>query len=169
LAKNNRQRISSELVTEESAGPRTRKEDAMSEDLEMRLTELREIMPRLNAATDRASGLVAMVEEILVDELAVEVSARVCIDDDHYLVFAWLDGEYQIHIIEEKVVMDDFYAEPTSQEFSIPWETCRREIRLKAVEMLPALVNKIAEEAKGLVVVAEQAACQLDEVLDDAA
>jgi hypothetical protein len=141
----------------------------MSDDLEMRLTVLREIMPRLKAATDRASELVARVEKILVDELGVEVSARVCIDDDHYLVFARLDGEYQIHVIEEKVVMDDFFAEPTSQEFSIPWERCRREIRLKAVEKLPALVKKIAEEAKDLVGAAEQAACQLDEVLDDAA
>ena len=65
MAKNNRPRISRELVTEESAGPRTREEDAMSEDLVMRLTVLREIMPRLDAATDRASELVAMVEKMI--------------------------------------------------------------------------------------------------------
>ena len=53
----------------------------MTDELKRRMAKLREIAPRLNAATDQASKLVAQVEKFLVEELHIGVSAEVCYEE----------------------------------------------------------------------------------------
>ena len=53
----------------------------MTDELRRRMARLREIAPRVNAATDQASKLVALVEKFLVEELRIGVSAEVCYEE----------------------------------------------------------------------------------------
>jgi hypothetical protein len=137
----------------------------MSDELKRRMARLREIAPRLNAATDQASRLVAQVEKFLVEELHVGVSAEVCYEevpagtdeDDQVLrlrqslAFGRSGGSFRIHVVKETVALDDESSVPTtlSQE-RILWPSCSRETKLKAFEKLPELLDTITEEAERL-------------------
>jgi hypothetical protein len=70
-----------------------------------------------------------------------------------------------IHVLDERVVVDDFWAEPMPREFTIPWASCSRETQLRAIGKLPDLLGRIFREAEQLVGDAEEAACQMEEIL----
>jgi hypothetical protein len=137
----------------------------MTDELKRRMARLREIAPRLHAATDQASKLVAQVEKFLVEELHIGVSAEVCYEqvsagsdeDDqeqrvrHSLAFGRSGGSFRIHVVRETIALEDGASVQTilSQE-RILWPSCSRETKLKAFEKLPELLDKIIEEAERL-------------------
>jgi hypothetical protein len=137
----------------------------MTDELKRRMARLREIAPRLNAATDQASKLVAMVEKFLVEELRIGVSAEVGIEeypagtDDEYrtltvrqaLAFGRGGGSFRIHVLRETIAVDDGgSARTTLEQERILWPSCPRETKLKAFEKLPELLDRIIEEAERL-------------------
>jgi hypothetical protein len=146
------------------------------------MARLREIAPRLNAATDQASKLVTQVEKFLVDELHIGVSAQVCyedvpsgIDDDdhalsirHSLAFGRAGGSFRIHVVTETAVVGDGSAPRTilSTEWTL-WPSCSRETKLKAFEKLPMLLDKIIEEAERLARTADDTTSKVNAIIGD--
>jgi hypothetical protein len=154
----------------------------MTDELKRRMARLREIAPRLNAASDQASRLVAQVEKFLVDELHIGVSAEVCYeefpagtDDDnrvlqirHSLAFGRDGGSFRIHLLKETIDVDDgTSARTTLAQERILWRSCTRETRLKAFEKLPDLLDKIIEEAERLAQASEGARVKVDAMLGE--
>jgi hypothetical protein len=137
----------------------------MTDELKRRMARLREIAPRLNSATDKASKLVAQVEKFLVEELHIGVSAEVSYeelpagsDDEnrplkirHSLAFGRVGGSFRIHVVSETVAVNGgASAGATVAHERMPWPSCTREARLKAFEKLPGLLDKIIDEAERL-------------------
>jgi hypothetical protein len=154
----------------------------MTDELKRRMAKLRELAPRLNAATDQASKLVALVEKFLVEELHLGISAEVCYeeapagtgDDDEVLItrqslaFGRSGGSFRIHVLRETVADDLEAPEPTilDQE-RILWPSCPRETKLKAFEKLPELLDKIIEEAQQLAQASETAQAKVEEMIGE--
>ena len=154
----------------------------MTDELKRRMARLREIAPRLNAATDQASKLVAQVEKFLVEELHIGISAEVCyeelpagIDDDnqtlrirHSLAFGRGGGSFRIHVVRETVdVEDGASARKTLAQERILWPSCSRETKLKAFEKLPELLDKIIEEAERLAQTSEATRVKVDAMIGE--
>jgi hypothetical protein len=154
----------------------------MTDELKRRMARLREIAPRLNAATDQASRLVAMVEKFLVEELHVGVSAEVCYEDlpagtdeadqvlrqRHLLAFGRSGGSFRLHVVRETVAQDEESAAQTtlSQE-RILWPSCSRETKLKAFEKLPELLDRIIEEAERLAETSETTSAAVRDMIGE--
>ncbi len=154
----------------------------MTDELKRRMARLRELAPRLNAATDQASRLVAQVEKFLVDELHIGVSAQVCyedvpagIDEDdralstrQSLAFGRAGGNFRIHVVLETAALADGSSPraPLSQE-RILWPSCCREIKLKAFEKLPELLDKIIEEAERLARTADDTTAKVNDMIGE--
>jgi hypothetical protein len=152
----------------------------MTDELKRRMAKLREIAPRLNAATDQASKLVAMVEKFLVEEIHIGVSAEVCYeevpagtDDDnhalrirHALAFGRSGGSFRIHVVRETVAVEDGGpARTTLAQDRMLWPSCTRETKLKAFEKLPELLDKIIEEAEQLARTSETTRAKVEEMI----
>jgi len=136
----------------------------------------------LNAATDQASKLVALVEKFLVEELHIGVSAEVCYeevpagtDDDNHalrirnsLAFGRVGGSFRIHVVRETVAVDDgASARTTLAQERILWPSCTRETKLKAFEKLPELLDKIIEEAERLAQTSEATRVKVDAMIGE--
>jgi hypothetical protein len=154
----------------------------MTDELKRRMAKLREIAPRLNAATDQASKLVTLVDKFLVEELHIGVSAEVCYeelpagtDDDnhalkirHSLAFGRGGGSFRIHVVKETVAVDDgASARTTLAQERILWPSCSRETKLKAFEKLPELLDKIIEEAERLTQTSEATRVKVEEMIGE--
>jgi hypothetical protein len=152
----------------------------MMNELKWRMAKLREIAPRLNAATDQASKLVAKVERFLVDEIHIGVPAEVYYeelpagkdDSDHVLCvrhalsFGRTGGSFRIHVLSETVAPDEgARARTTLAQERILWPSCPRETKLKAFEKLPELLDKILEEAERLAQTSEATRVKLQEII----
>jgi hypothetical protein len=154
----------------------------MTDELKRRMARLREIAPRLNAATDQASKLVAQVEKFLVEELRIGVSAEVTYeelpagtDDDnrmlkirHSLAFGRGSGSFRIHVLRETIAEGDGGVPPTilAQERML-WPSCPRETKLKAFEKLPELLDKIIEAAERLAQTSEVTRSKVKEMIGE--
>ena len=154
----------------------------MTDELKRRMARLREIAPRLNAATDQASKLVTQVEKFLVDELHIGVSAQVCyedapagIDDDdhalsiqHSLAFGRVGGILSRSRGHGNGGLDDGSSPRTvlSQE-RVLWPSCGRETKLKAFEKLPELLDKIIEEAERLARTADDTTSKVNAMIGE--
>jgi hypothetical protein len=153
----------------------------MTDELKRRMARLREIAPRLNAATDAASRLVAQVEKFLVDELRIGVSAHVSYedapagtDDDRALrtqsalAFGRVGGTFRIHVLTETTALGDGSSPHTtlSQE-RLPWPSCSRETKLKAFEKLPELLDRIIEEAERLARTADDTSSKVNAMIGE--
>ena len=154
----------------------------MTDELKRRMARLRELAPRLNAATDQASRLVTQVEKFLVDELHIGVSAQVCYedvpngnDDDghalairHSLAFGRAGGTFRIHVLTETSDHDDgsFPRTALSTERTL-WPSCSRETKLKAFEKLPMLLDKIIEEAERLARTADDTTSKVNAIIGE--
>jgi hypothetical protein len=153
----------------------------MTDELKKRMARLRELAPRLNSATDQASRLVAMVEKFLVDELHIGISAESTEfnswpsgkdEDDHErvvrqtLAFGRVGTGYRIHVVEETVVVDN---EGRRQELigkqATPWPACGRETKMKAIEKLPELLDKIIQETERLAETAGDTASKIEAMI----
>jgi hypothetical protein len=154
----------------------------MTDELKRRMARLREIAPHLNAATDQASRLVAQVEKFLVEELRIGVSAEVSYeelpagtDDDnrvlrirHSLAFGRGSGSFRIHVLRETIAGDDgTSAGTTLAQERMLWPSCPRETKLKAFEKLPALLDKIIEEAERLAQTSEATRAKVKEMVGE--
>jgi hypothetical protein len=154
----------------------------MTDELKRRMARLREIAPRLNAATDDASKLVNQVEKFLVEELRIGVSAEVCYeelpagtDEEHHeqrlrncLAFGRCAGSFRIHVCKETIdTGGGTSAQTILQEERIPWPSCTREMKLKAFEKLPDLLDKIIEQAERLAQASEATRSKVDAMLGD--
>jgi hypothetical protein len=156
----------------------------MTDELKKRMARLRELAPRLNSATDQASRLVAMVEKFLVDELHIGLSAESTEfntwsagnDEDgntqmvsQTLAFGRVGAGYRIHVLDTMGIADaqgQWQGLVSRQE--TPWPSCGRETKLRAVEMLPDLLDKIIQEAERLAETAGAAASKIGVMVGDA-
>ena len=154
----------------------------MTDELKRRMAKLREIAPRVNAATYQASKLVALVEKFLVEELRIGVSAEVCYeelpagtDEDnralrirHALAFGRSGGSFRIHVVRETVAVDDgASARTTLAQERMLWPSCARETKLKAFEKLPELLDKIIVEAERLAQTSEVTRVKVEEMIGE--
>jgi hypothetical protein len=154
----------------------------MTDELKRRMARLREIAPRLNAATDSASRLVTEVEKFLVDELRIGVTARVCYEDapagtdddgrplrtQSALAFGRVGGAFRIHVQSDTVVDTGGGApEATLSQERLAWPSCSRETKLKAFEKLPELLEKIIEHAERLAHAADDTSSKLNAMIGE--
>ena len=154
----------------------------MTDELKKRMAKLREIAPRLNAATDQASKLVAMVEKFLVEELRIGVSAEACYeelpagtDEDnraltirHSLAFCRGGASFRIHVVKETVaVADGASARTTLAREQTLWPSCSRETKLKGFEKLPELLDNIIEEAERLARTSEATRVRVEDMIGE--
>ncbi len=138
----------------------------MTDELKKRMARLRELAPRLNSATDQSSRLVAMVEKFLVEELHIGISAESTEfnswstgkdeNDNERMVhqtlaFGRVGAGYRIHVAEETILVDN---EGRRRERigkqATAWPSCGRETKMRAVEKLPELLDKIIQETERL-------------------
>ncbi len=154
----------------------------MTDELKRRLARLREIAPRLNAATDQASRLVAQVGRFLVEELHIGISAEVFYeelpagtDDDnralwirHSLAFGRSGGSFRIHVVRETVALEDgASARTTLAQERLLWPSCSREMKLKAFEKLPELLDKIIEKVERLAQTSEATRSRVEDMIGE--
>jgi hypothetical protein len=155
----------------------------MTDELKKRMARLREIAPRLNSATDQASRLVAMVERTLVDELHIGISAESAEfdswpagkDEDgnarvvrQTLAFGRVGTAYRIHVVDEiGIVDDDGDWQESISRLQTPWPSCGRETKLKAIDKLPELLDKIISETERVAATADETTSRIGEMLGD--
>jgi hypothetical protein len=156
----------------------------MTDELKKRMARLRELAPRLNTATDQASRVVAMVEKFLVEELHIGISAESTEfnawnagkDEEgnarmvyQTLAFGRVGAGYRIHVVDEMTTVDD---EGRRQDLvskqATPWPSCGRETKMRAIEKLPELLDKIIGETERLAETAGETASKIGAMIGDA-
>ena len=155
----------------------------MTDELKKRMARLRELAPRLNSATDQASRLVRMVEIFLVEELHIGISAESGAfnswspgtDENgrtrmirQTLAFGRVGTAYRIHVVDELIVADDEAGRHHSVSKQVtPWPSCGRETKLRAVEKLPELLDRIIQETDRLAETAGETAAKIEAMIGD--
>ena len=153
----------------------------MTHELLKRLSALRGINPRLNSVTDQVTEIVRSVEKTLVDELKIGVDASVWfmsepggepgVTREHHLAFSRVGSTgYRINVC---IVTDRQNPESSAEaatstrlnEERILWSSCSRELKLKASEKLPALLDNIIKNAESLLKTANDTAATIKEML----
>lgn len=150
----------------------------MAEELNGRLDVLRAIAPRLNQATDEATRIVLAVEDLLVKQLGIGISAESeCLNYHHvvverdgereivafqYLAFGRVLGSYRIHVLNREQYLEDNSWEVRSEERT-PWGSCSREEKLDAFQKLPQLLDEIINKAERLAKAADETAVKVKE------
>jgi hypothetical protein len=155
----------------------------MSNELKKRLAALRGISPRLNSVTDQVSEVVRIVEKTLVEELNIGIDASVKFDSEpadekgvsreNYLAFNRVGSAgFRLHVAT--VTLRDSMQHPGGSETSerlnqeqVLWPSCSREMKLRAFDKLPELLDKIIKNAEGLLQTAELAAVRIREMVGD--
>ena len=153
----------------------------MTDELKKRMARLRELAPRLNSATDQASRLVAMVEKFLVEELHIGISAESTefssnslAEDENgrgrmavqTLAFGRVGAGYRIHVVDETVIVDGSGRRQDSvARQATPWPSCGRETKLKAIDKLPELLDKIILETERLAETAGDTASKIETMI----
>jgi len=155
----------------------------MTDELRKRMVRLRELAPRLNSATDQASRLVRMVENFLVEELHIGISAESTPfnswspgeDEDgrarmirQTLAFGRVGAAYRIHVAEEISLADDDGCRQwlVSKQPTL-WPSCGRETKLRAVEKLPELLDKIISETERLAETVDDTASTIESMIGE--
>jgi hypothetical protein len=164
-------------------GREAQKDNSMTDELKKRMARLRELAPRLNTATDQASRVVAMVEKFLVDELHIGISAESTEfnawnagkDEDgnsrmayQKLAFGRLGAGYRIHVVDETTIVDDEgHRQDLVSKQATPWPSCGRETKMRAIEKLPELLDKIIQETERLAETAGETASRIGAMIGD--
>jgi hypothetical protein len=138
----------------------------MTASLKAQLAELAELAPRVHATTDRVNALVAQMEGVLVNDLAVGLEAETKAFDDRtlanksrvarHLCLGNIGDQDQIHVIERTWKGDGLVSEER-----IPWSACPRGSKLKAIAVLPELVTNLVADAKKLMEEANETASKV--------
>ena len=124
-----------------------------------------------------------MVEKFLVEELHIGISAESTEfnswsagkdEDDNErvvrqtLAFGRVGAGYRIHVVEETVIVDN---EGRRQELigkqATPWPSCGRETKMRAIEKLPELLDKIIQETERLAETAGDTASKIGAMIGD--
>jgi hypothetical protein len=155
----------------------------MTDELKKRMVRLRELAPRLNGATEEATRLVAMVERFLIEELHIGISAE-STDFASWpagtdqggkprmvfqtLAFGRVGAGYRIHVVDETVIVDgDGVPQEIVTKQATPWPSCGRETKLKAIEKLPELLDRIIDETERLAQTAGETASKIGTMIGD--
>ncbi len=155
----------------------------MTHELLKRLSALREINPRLNSVTDQVAEIVRSVEKTLVEELKIGIDASEWFMNElagesgvirgHYLSFSRVGSTgYRINVLIATVreTPEENGQPATSKRLSeerILWQSCSRELKLKAFEKLPTLLDNIIKSAEALLQTADVTAARIKEMLGD--
>ena len=155
----------------------------MTHELFKRLSALRGITPRLNSVTDQVSEIVRSVEKTLVEELKIGIDASEWflgepagepgVTREHSLAFSRVGtAGYRINV--SIVTVRDAPKEGSEpapsrrqSEERILWQSCTRELKLKAFEKLPALLDSIVKSAEALLHTADNTAARIKDMLGD--
>jgi len=150
----------------------------MTEELQQAIESLRQITPKLNAATDKAARIVTEVDKLLGDELSIGISAaevfdsynrRVLRDEEHsektvavqdvsclaYRRDAHGTFRLLVEICRMWPTGDGDEEEELLEEY--PWASAPRKLKLQSFAVLPMLLKAIADEAAESVKAAEAA------------
>jgi hypothetical protein len=149
----------------------------MSDALRDRFATLRAVVPRLNESATQAGAVVREVETFL-ESLGVGIAASVEIDREHTLpddadddgiefpCVTWrttrlgygrVGGKFRIHVFKQDWVDEDEVPEIRCAPTDImPWGSCPRDLKLRSFAHLPALLDRIADEARREVELADR-------------
>lgn len=158
----------------------------MTNKLAKSFDSVRAVARNLNATADEANKIIKATEKVLVEETRVGVSAKSScvhqyrrrdIDVDgnpveaevqEHLAFGRLNGDYCIYIEEATFHKDEqglsteaFDTEGTA------WSACVREMRLRAFEKLPELLENIIAEANRQAESGNRTAAKIKELIGD--
>ncbi len=152
----------------------------MTHELLKRISALRGINPRLNSVTDQATEIVRSIEKTLVEELKIgidatewfltESGAEPGVTRQHYLAFNRVGSTgYRINvsIVTNRGTPQEIGDSATTkklEEERILWPSCSRELKLKAFEKLPDLLDKIIKSAEGLLQSADDTVSRINEM-----
>jgi hypothetical protein len=134
----------------------------MGDSLSTAVARLRSSSARLNKLTDDAAELVRSVEDFLNDECSAGIEVFLpnnlsgCSnsfesDFEMNLAFRRVGKRYRIVLVSGTV------GEPEEDWVTTPWSECSREIKLRALPHLPALVDQVARAIEDKVKEAETA------------
>ena len=155
----------------------------MTNELLKRISALRGINPRLNSVTDQVTEIVTTVEKTLVEELKIGIEASQWFLTEfggepgtaleHYLSFNRVGSAgFRIHVgILTVRDTSEETGKPGSQqklkEERILWTSCNREMKLKAFEKLPDLLDSIISSAESLLQTADLTATKIKQMVGD--
>lgn len=111
------------------------------------IIRLREAVPRMNAAADRAVKTVNRVEKLLNEELGVGTRANVTIysyQSDQYGYCEFKSLSYQRHNGRYRIVVVNGIEEADPDDWSTkPVSECDRDTKLQAIEKLGELIDAV--------------------------
>jgi len=155
----------------------------MSNELKKRIAALRGMSPRLNSVTDQVSEIVRTVEKTLVEELNIGIESSVKFHSEpatekgvfreHSLAFGRVASSgYRLHVATRAVrdssqPTGESHASESIHEEQILWPSCSREIKLRAFDKLPELLDGIIKNAEELLETAEKTAAKIKEMVGE--
>jgi len=155
----------------------------MTNELLRRLAALRGINPRLNSVTDQVTEIVATVEKTLVEELKIGIDANQWFltefggesgtSREYYLAFNRVGSAgFRIHvaIVTVRDRADETGkagAQEKLNEERILWSSCSREMKLKAFEKLPELLDSVISGAESLMQTADETASKIKQMVGE--
>ena len=154
----------------------------MTEELRVKMEELRALAPRLNKTSDSATSIIKAVEDFL-NGLGIGVSGSSWFDEEpaeaeddetprkirSYLAYGRIGGEFSIHILKQtyREEMDTYgiMQDLPESEMRVHWTGCTREVKFKSFAKLPNLLDSILRNAKEQADEADKAAATVGEML----
>ena len=135
----------------------TKNEPALAARVQLSFTKLSDTAARLNAATDQVGTLVADLDATL-KYLNLGVSAwvtflRLAADDEgmsfwhHRLGYTKLNGKWGLAI---NLYQENAFNDTTDRDETWFFNDAPRELRLKALDGIPDLIDKLTKEAEKL-------------------
>ena len=129
-----------------------------TDELRQSVERLRALSPKLNEATDNASELIAAVETFLNDDCSIGLPASVVTNrtlDDEQMFTEFFTVSYERWGGKFRIVVELAHGCDPTGEMSIivnkAWDQCPRDLKLKALQQLPELLNKVADEAEKVI------------------
>ena len=157
----------------------------MTENLRKSIETIRNLSPKLNAATDDAHKTVVAVEKFLNEECSVGLPVRVvlptpmtisafgAVDADDgttttFLAYERLDGKFRIavRVLTFELEKDEEGIYQVNSIESIPWVSAPREQKLKTFNLLPELLKVVASESQRMIDSSSETNETMNQILD---
>ena len=130
----------------------------MTDNLKDALKRLSAISPKLNAATDEAAGVVAVVETFLNETCSIGLSVDVPLEGvseagSHApaaLSYRRVEGRYRLAVVIWATDEPDRGDQAKGGLLVRPWVSAPRDLKLRSFSKLPELLTQLAEEAERL-------------------
>jgi len=149
----------------------------MDREVRHGLATLQAIAPELNVAADAVTAVIRRVERIL-GEMDLGVSAQTDVFErraedspgdscfmEYHLAYGRLAGRFRVYINEAVIDRDAFGDDELIRINQLDWSSAPRDLRLRAFQELPALLQSIACRAKELVQGVGETGSQAEAVL----